>query len=329
MAPFILLIGLLLILSGFFSASETAIFSLSHVQLHHMKETKKRPARMLTEALKRPRQILITILLGNELVNVSISIVSAALIAHTLRVGPLAETVVSVGVATPLVLILGEIVPKNLALRFAPSYSQFAIVPLKVFSSLVRPLRYALTSVADWFIRMMGGTVSERPMIMEQEYRHLVDLGRREGVIIEEEREIIHSIFEFSDKVVSSIMTPAERIFMLAVDTPYDEMLTRLKERLYSRVPIFAGTRNNIIGILHLRDLFAFDHRRRAGAEEDIRSILIEALFVEPDEKLENLLHQFQKQRVHMAVVRKDRGPIEGVVTMDDVLEDLFGEIEE
>ncbi|RQV99724.1 DUF21 domain-containing protein, partial [bacterium] len=152
MAPFILLIGFLLILSGFFSASETAIFSLSHIQLHNMKKTRKRPARMLSEALKQPRQILITILLGNELVNVSISIVSAALVAHTLRVGPLAEALLSVSIATPLVLILGEIIPKNLGLRFAPSYSQFAIVPLKVFSGLVQPLRYALTSVADWFV---------------------------------------------------------------------------------------------------------------------------------------------------------------------------------
>jgi CBS domain containing-hemolysin-like protein len=284
---------------------------------------------MLVEALKLPRQILITILLGNELINVSLSIVSAALISRTFAKGPIMETIISVAIVTPMVLLLGEVVPKNLALRFAPLYSQIVIVPLRAFSIITYPFRVVLTAVADIFIKLMGGSTTEQPMIMEQEYRHLIDLGKQEGVIIEEEREIIHSIFEFTDKVVANIMTPATMIFALPIDAPYEEVLGKIKEARLSRIPFFAGEPNNIIGVLHVRDLFAFDRRRRMGGEQDLNSILIRPLFVSPNQKLEELLREFQQKRVHMAIVKEKEDPIRGVVTMDDVLEELFGEMEE
>ncbi len=328
MTTSLLAIGILVCFSAFFSASETALFSLSRVQLHNLSETKRRAAHMLVEALREPRKILITILLGNELINVSISVFSATLIARTFTRGPIVETLLAVAIVTPLVLLLGEIVPKNLALRYASRYSLFAIIPLKIFSTVARPVRAALTAIADVFIRLLGGEITDRPMIMEQEYRHLVDMGQREGAIIEEERELIHNIFEFSDKVVASIMTPVERTFSLPVDIPYEEMLDRLKENRYSRVPFYEGSPNNVVGILHLRDIFAFDHKRQAGGEQDFRSILIEPIFVKPTDRLEELLYNFQKRRVHMAIVKNPDGFVAGVVTMDDVLEDLFGELE-
>lgn len=329
MMSMVLLIALLLCVSAFFSASETALFSLSRTELHAMGESDRRTAHMIVESLRNPRSILITILLGNELTNVSISIIGAALIARTFSVGAVAETLVAVAFITPAVLIIGEIIPKNLALRFATHYALFAIMPLKFFSAVTRPVRTVLTAMADAFIRLLGGRVTDRPMIMEHEYRQLVDLGRREGAIIETERELIHNIFEFTDKTVASIMTPADRLFSLPIDMDYEEMLKKLDENRYSRVPLYAGNPNNIVGILHLRDIFAFDHQRRAGGEQDIRSVLIDPIFVGPAERLEDLLHRFQKQRVHMAIVVHPDDTVAGVVTMDDVLEDLFGEIEQ
>lgn len=305
------------------------MFSLSPIQLHQLRESKRTAAQALVTALKKPRDVLITILLGNELVNVSISIVSAALIARVFRQGPIAETAISVALVTPLVLVLGEIVPKNLALRFATYYSQIAILPLRVFSVVTYPVRVVLTKVADFFIRLFGGTGGEQPLVMEQEYRQLVDLGRREGVIIEEERELIHNIFEFSDKVVSSIMTPVDKVFSLPVDLPYEEILERIKNNLYSRIPFYQDTPDNIIGILHVMDLFAFDRKRRAGGEQEIKSLLLTPLSVTRDHRLEDLLREFQKSRMHFAIVQNPAGPVEGIVTMDDVLENLFGEMED
>lgn len=328
MTFFILLIFVLLVLSAFFSASETALFSLSPVQLHHLKEHKHKRAQHIATALTKPRTILITILLGNELANVAIAITGTALVTLVFTVGTVAETFISIAIVTPLVLIFGEILPKNLALRYASTYAQIAIVPLRLFAHAVMPIRVVLTKVADVFVKLLGGKISERPLIMEREYRRLVDIGSREGVLMEEERELIHNVFEFSEKVVSSIMTPADRIMSLPADMPYADMLEKLKHKPFSRIPFYRDNSDNIVGILHVRDLFAFDHARRAGSERELSSMLREPLFVTLNLKLEDLLKQFRQRRMHMAIVKDDQGPVLGIVTMDDVLEDLFGEIE-
>lgn len=325
----VIFILLLLCCSAFFSASETALFSLSQIQLHHFKESHKRSKRMIASALEAPRKVLITILLGNELVNVSISILSAILIAKIFARGAIVETIISVILVTPLVLIFGEVIPKNLALRFSKQYSEFAIFPLRTFSVAVKPIRWFLTAIADFFIKLLGGTVSEQPMVMEQEYRQLIDLGRREGLIIEEERELIHNIFDFSDKTVESIMTPAEDIVSLPLGLHYEEILQKIKHSGFSRIPFYENDPDNIVGTLHIRDLFAFDRKRSAGGEQDIGSILIRPLFVAPNHKLEDLLREFQNKRIHIAVVKRHNGKIAGLVTMDDVLEDLFGEMKD
>jgi putative hemolysin len=163
---------------------------------------------------------------------------------------------------------------------------------------------------------------------MEREYRRLVDIGRREGVLIEEERELIHNVFEFSEKIVASIMTPAEKIIALPVTMPYKDILDILKHRPFSRIPFYQDSKDNIVGILHVRDLFAFDHARQTGGEKDITSVLLEPLVVMSDMKLEDLLQHFKQRRMHMAIVKDNDGPVLGIVTMDDVLEDLFGDIE-
>lgn len=284
---------------------------------------------MIVDALMRPRKILITILLGNEFSNIALSIVGAAAVSHMSSRGPIADMLIAVAIITPLIMILGEIVPKNLAIRFAERFAILVIVPLTLFSRIMSPLRAALTAVADFFISLFGGSATEQPMIMEQEYRQLIDLGRREGVIIEEERKLIHNIFEFSDNVVTTIMTPANRIFSLNIATPYEKILEQLKSEGYSRVPFYETHRENIIGILHVQDLFTFDARRHAASIDSLRELLIPPLFVEPNQKLEDLLRDFRQKRIHMALVKKSGGPIEGLITMHDVLVNLFGEIEE
>jgi putative hemolysin len=189
-------------------------------------------------------------------------------------------------------------------------------------------LRFVLTKIADGFVRMLGGRPEQaEPMIVEEEFRRLVDLGKREGVIVEEEREMIHKVFDFTDKVVSNIMTPGGQLFLLPVDMTYERILAEIKETLFSRIPMFEGKEENIVGILHVRDLFAFDRKRRSGSGQDIRSILREPLFVTPGKRLEDLLLDFQQSGNHMALVRDDHKLV-GVVTMDNVLEELFGEIE-
>ena len=328
MLNYLTIITLLLFCSAFFSASETALFSLSNVQLHHFRDSKKTLERMICGALEKPRKVLITILLGNELVNVLISIISASMIAKYFAKGILLETIISVIVVTPVLLILGEVVPKNLAFRFAKQFASFAILPLKTFSVVIKPIRWFLTAIADFFIRILGGSVDEPPMVMEQEYRHLIDLGKEEGVIIEEERELIHNVFEFGDKTVENIMTPASKIFSLPADLEYTELLKNVRVSGFSRIPVYESNPGNIIGILHIKDLFTYNSSLIAGGEENIRSILIKPIFVSEGLKLEALLSEFQEKRKHIALVKNSRDQIIGLVTMHDILEDLFGEMD-
>ncbi len=164
---------------------------------------------------------------------------------------------------------------------------------------------------------------------MEQEYRRLVDMGEKEGAIEEEEREIIHKVFEFTDKRAGHIMTSVEQLFALPIGLQYETLMEEIKSTQYSRVPFYEGERSNVIGILHVRDLFSLNMRRSEGEEVDIRSLLLRPLCVKQNSPLEDVLKEFQKGRTHMALVMDDEGKFMGVVTMDDVLEELFGEIEE
>lgn len=324
---FLLLLGC----SAFFSSSETALFSLSKVQIFRFKELAKSSSLRVIEALRRPRDTLVTILLGNELVNVSMSIVGAAMIS-TLFANHSAEaqTFLAIVMVTPIVLTFGEIVPKNIALRYAPQLAPILIVPLGVFHRFVAPLRYVLTAIADRMIRLFGGSPEAgAPMIMEEEFRRLVDLGRKEGVIFEEEREIIHNVFEFTNKNVGDIMTPVDRLFLLPIDMPFEALMEEIKCTQFSRVPFYAGEREHIIGILHVRDLFSYSLKRKAGTAPELHDLLRPPLFVNKELPLEELLREFQRTHMHMAIVLDEKATLLGVVTMDDVQMELFGEIEE
>lgn len=329
MFSMIVIILMLLVCSAFFSGSETALFSLSGVMLHRFRESRSASASRLVSYLKEPRKLLVTILLGNELVNVSISIVGAAIVSRILKAGVEVQTIAAVVLLTPVILIVGEIVPKNISLHYAWQIAPVVIWPLGLFYKTVRPLRVVLTKFADFVVHLLGGEPKRlEPMIMEEEFRRLIDLGREKGMIVEEERELIHNVFDFTDKVAGDIMTEAQSVFSLSIDVPYERLIEDIRSVQFSRIPFYEGEKSNIIGILHVRDLFSFHRRRLSGKTEDIRGILHEPLFVDAATPLEVLLKEFQRTQIHMAIVRGEGNKLEGIVTMGDVLEELFGAME-
>jgi len=326
----ITIIFVLLCCSAFFSGSETAIFSLSRVEFHRLRESGTKSSRILIAALKKPRETIVTILLGNEFVNVSISIVAASLINRMFSSSVEAETIISVLIITPVVLIFGEILPKNLSLRHSRSVSQAVIWPLKIFHYVVGPLRVVLSAFADFIVGMFGGkSPSSGHSFMEADYRRLIDMGQREGAIDSEESEMIHNVFEFTDKVAADILTPVDRIFSLPVDVGYDRMIEEIRSTQFSRIPFYDGDKENIVGIFHVRDLMSVHSDKKSGRLADMRSRLHPALFASSKMPLEDLLKEFQRTQLHMAIVKDDSGKIAGLVTMDDLLEELFGEIED
>lgn len=318
----------LLLCSAFFSSSETVLFSLSRIQIHKFRASKSSAAKSVVACVRQPRSWLATILFGNELVNVCFSIIGASIVNYYFAYGVMVQALIAVALITPVILIFGEIIPKNIAIRISPQLAPIMIVPLRIFYDIVKPFRFVMAKIADFFVVILGGHPEKaQPMIVEEEFRRLIDLGRREGVIVEEEREMIHNVFEFTDKVVSDIMTPIGGIFALPVNLPYKRMLDEIKAVQFSRIPLFESGIDNMIGVLHVRDLFGFHRKREQGGEQDIRSIVRDLLVVDSKKKIEELLNDFQQSRVHMAVV-KSGARVVGLVTMGDVLAELFGEIE-
>jgi putative hemolysin len=320
---FILLCG-----SAFFSCTETALFSLSRVQVHRFREAKGHFAAKLVECLRMPRHTLVTILLGNELVNISMSIVGAAIVSRTVSLGVHTESIVAVCLITPIILIFGEMLPKNIALRFSAQLAPILAVPIHLFYHAVTPVRRLLSWIADRMVSLVGGESAEGgPMIMEEEFRRLVDLGSKRGVIVEEEREIIHNVFAFTDKTAGDIMTKASELFALPIDLPYEGVMAAIREHPFSRVPFYEGEPANIVGILHVRELFTFHLHRQMQKGGELAALLRRPVFVAGATPLEELLKEFQRTQMHMALVVDARGVLAGVVTMHDVQEELFGEM--
>ena len=327
-SPFLLIL-ILLAISAFFSASETVIFSISRTQVRRYQESKIWIVQLVGKWLENPRQYLSSILLGNEFSNFALSMTTVLMISSMLKLTPDEEFFASVAIITPLILLGAEMLPKNVAILVAPHIAPLIVPILHIFHLIITPLRIVLNYFSDAIVRLFGVSPDQnQPMVLEQEFRQLVDLGTSHGVVGEEEREIIHNVFEFTNKTAQDIMTPRDRLFLLPLDMPYKRMLEEIKATEYRRIPFYEHDHNKVVGVLHVQSLFSLRQLEQEVIPENIRELLHEPLFVLPNEPLELLLRKIQQMHIHMALVRDQAGKVLGVVTLHDVLEALFGEIE-
>jgi len=321
-----LLIPLLIIASAFFSASETAFFALRRVDLMRWKKEGNRMADVIGKMLETPSRLIATMFIGNELVNVSLSSVLAALLIPMI---PAYGEIVALAAGTLVILILGDITPKCIVWPRAKSFSAFSARPLLLFSRIVAPVRFLMEILAKGILRLLGGgeVAGKRAAFTEREFRALVDVGGESGTLDPGERELIHNIFELTDQRAGEIMTPLADVFMVPVDIPRPELLAQFRKYRRSRIPVYRGERREVTGILYLRDLL---RPPAEGEEEAPLSGLLRPAFVVPtSKKLPLLLRDFQRLKVHLALVVDEFGEIVGIVTLEDVLEELFGEIRE
>lgn len=324
LVPYVALLLVLLVCSAFFSCSETAFFSLSRVDLRRLREGTGAGARRLVQLLRAPRETLIGILLGNELANNAIAVFAAQAMS-LLIVDAWMAILLSIVLVTPVVLLFGEVIPKNLAVGYASRISPGLAVPMAGFLWITTPIRRVLTLIADSGVRLFGGDPKQvRAMIMEEEFRHLVDLGEKVGALSESERSLIHGVFTFSDMMVEDMMTPASKIFRVPLSWEYDKILEEVRAAHFSRIPVYQENPNDIIGILYARDLVALQARKDRGLAYALEEIVRPVIFVKPDTRVEEVLEEFQRKTVHMALVVDARHRTVGLVTMDDVLDTLI-----
>ncbi len=325
LGPTAALAGLLLGCSAFFSGSETALFSLQPIDRKALVDSGHHRVDAL---LRRPRATLATLLIGNELVNATLSSLTAGLALTLFPQHPW----VNVVILTPVLLLLGEISPKVVALRHNRVFATLAAPLLTAFSFAVAPLRGLLSVVADLALRVTGGSTAQREQeVREEQLRHLIDRGRANGEIKPVEQEMLLKVFDFGDLTVNRLMTPRPDIVSASLSTPWPELLELLRRTGLSRLPVWQGRPDNITGVLVAKSLLPWldpsAHPEGPPGAAQLKKLLNEPRFVPTTKRAEDLLREFRTERFHMAFVVDEHGNVVGLVTLDDLLAELVGEL--
>jgi len=321
------LIGLIvvLILAALASAAETSLTSANRIKIKNMAEEGDVAARKVEKLLQDPNSFLTTILVVNS---VALIVASTLATGLALRFSQSYGELISSLLISVIVLIFCEIAPKTAAVQNPERFARALVNPVRGASWILRPVIAVLSAVTTFLIRILGGQVRRRgPFLTEDELRLMVTVGEQEGVLEEEETEMIHSIFELSDTPVREIMVPRIDMVMIEASTTVDEAVDLALEAGLSRIPVYEGTIDNIIGVLYAKDLLL---QLRTGHEDaQLRDIVRPAYFVPESKKLDDLLHELQSQHVHMAIVVDEYGSVAGLVTIEDLVEEIIGDIQD
>jgi CBS domain containing-hemolysin-like protein len=321
----IVLIVMLLLISGFFSCSEAALFSLTSLHLHKMGEERYPFLASVRRLVEQPKRLLITLVVGNEVVNVALAITAASLFIGVF--GTKGQWV-AIGVTTVLLLIFGESIPKTFGVSFPmPLASIFAPV-LGIIARLESPVVRTLDEIAGWLLRFF--TKKEGTQVRslsEDEFRTFVDVGQRGGVLEKAQRDLIHRVFELSDKNVAELMVPRVEMFCLPASMAFDDIVREVVQARHSRIPVYGTNQDDILGILFARDLLPVISEGKSPLA--LESLLRKPYFVPEEKKAGGLLKEFQERGIQIAIVVDEYGGVSGLVTLEDILEDLFEDIYE
>jgi len=315
MAVTILILILLLFLSALFSASETALFSISRTRARHLAKSPNRTDHLIHRLKEDPHRLLSTILIGNNLVNITASALATWL---TLELFPSYVLGFATGAMTLLILIFGEVLPKSLATRNNLMVARSTIHFIHLMSIFFSPVIWLLN-----FIPKLTGRIQHPPTATEEELMTFVEVVEEEGEIKEEEKKLIHNIFEFDDTNASEIMTPRRDMFVIDLEEPLD--LKAIAEMGFTRIPVMQGDIDHIVGVVLIKDLFA--HQTRSVDPPDVRRLMRPPYFIPENKKLDSLLAQFRRSKNHLAIVVDEHGGVSGLITLEDALEQLVGEI--
>jgi CBS domain containing-hemolysin-like protein len=322
-------LGIVLVaMSAFLTATEVSLFSLRRVDREQMARSGRRRDQIVLDLLEKPRRLIATVLITNDAVNAALTVVALAAIERARIAASLWACVgLTLAIVLPAVVLLGEVLPRLVAQKSPMTWARAAARPLWLLWYLVAPVRWVVHGAADFVLLPFGDLGKGRPGdLSEEEFKKLVDAGSAQGQVDQRERRLIHRVFEFGDKNVGQIMTPRDKVFALSYDLPSARLVKEVAARGFSRVPIYTRSLDNVRGILNAKDLVMQATGQGAGTRP-LAELLHEPLFVPRTTQVKRLFRIFKQKKVHMAVVVNEYGKLLGVVTMDDVLEQLFGSI--
>jgi putative hemolysin len=320
-----MLLFFLLLMSGFFSASETALMSLSKIRLRHMLEEEVKGADRVSDLLKNPSRMLGAILVGNNIVNIAASALATS-IAITVF-GPVRGIGISTGVMTLLVLIFGEITPKSIATERSEQISLFVAKPITALMVLLTPVLSIIMFLTSLLVKMLGGHPNRnQPFITEEELKTMVTVSHEEGVLEGEEKKMIYNVFEFGDSQAGEVMTPRTDMVMVEKNTPFEEIVDIFKSERFSRIPVYEETPDNIIGMLNVKDLIFYDPKEVTFRMEDF---IREPYFTYEFKMTTELFSEMRAKHVTIAIVLDEYGGTAGMVTLEDLVEEIVGDIQD
>lgn len=315
----------LLIFSGFFSGSEAALFSLSLIQRERLKNTRNNEASIIENLLSKPQQLITTILVGNDLVNIASSVVAVYLCVSIFNNH---GKWFAVAIMTPLTLIFAEVIPKTLSINNNEKVAVFVARFIYFFGKFFAPLTWLFRKISDFIIKIAG--IEKQPayaVIMENDFLDMVKMGHEDGELKGIERDLIHNVFEFTDAYVFEVMIPLKKTFLLSYNMKGEEIISYVKKNRFSRIPVYKNQKENIIGILYAKDLLKIDLKKYKDKTGLLQKICRKPYFVQETEKIETLFNILKLRRIHMAICVNEHGKVTGMVSMEDILEELFGEI--
>ncbi len=324
-ALYLMLLFICLVLSAFFSSSETAFISLERFRVQHMVETKVRGAKRVARMLERPDRFLSTILLGNNLVNTAAAAI-ATILAINIWGQDMGVVIATFGTAI-ILLIFAETLPKTFANRHSERLSLLFVRPVEIISWLFAPVVVVLSWLASRLTRLVGGTPVPKSLVSEEEIRTMITVGHKEGTVEEAEADMLHAVFEFGDRPVSEVLVPRPEVVGVEKGKTLAEFLAIYSESPISRFPVYEENMDNVVGILSIKDVLMAQAKGAITNDSPIDELIRPAYFTPETKRISELFTEMRDKNYRMSIVVDEYGGTAGIVSLSRLMEEIVGPV--
>ena len=312
----------LFVLSAFFSSSETALMSMDRLRVKYLAEKDRHGARKLLDLLEKPDNLLSAILVGNNVVNIMVSVFAKTLFIDFF--GQRGE-LLTILVLTPVLLIFSEVCPKTYAATYPEKLSFRVLHPIRFFMWLLRPITWVVSRVSRVFTHFLRGE-DERPIISEDEIRTIIEFGEDAGVVAEDKRRMLHGVFDLSAIRVRDVMVPRTEVVGVPSDFSFDDVIQLVSSARHSRFPVYDGDLDRVVGVIHSKEILNYLDKPE---EFNLARLARPPFFVPEAKPIETLMQAFRRKHLHMAIVVDEYGGVDGICTLEDIVEEIVGEIQD
>ena len=316
----IIILVVLIFLSALFSGIETALMSINNIKVKSLLKQEKKGSKALYRIKQNPHRLIITILIGNNLVNIGAASFATVLFTNLFGSSGIG---IATGVMTFLILVFGEITPKTFATQNAERVSLIVARPVELLSMILSPIVKVFEVISKFMSKLLGS--KKESELSEEELKTIVTMGAEEGILNKEAAEMMHNVLEFKGTRVVEVMTPDVNIQMIDGKKQLKEVVDFVVKTPYSRYPVYLGSKDKIIGILDVDDVLRYMKEKKLSVK--VKNVIREVFFVPQSKEVDDLLSEFESKKIPMAIVVDEYGDVSGLVTIEDVLEEIVGDI--